>query len=326
MNNLFIVGTPGHYFNLLECIEEFDLKTNDSDLIFLNSNYWSSNQMTEDFINNYIDSTQWKSVNRITLWDSMTQKIYSIDNIQKIFSIIFQILTKYSFKKYDYLVLSQIEQFYSKLFYFFVFPKKVISLDEGNAIFRVLKLINSKRLRWPLPKKIIFFSSYNIQVQKYDTVVKCNYEYSKKILKKSIIKSDDVWFIGSPYLENELMDKDLYFESIKKIRSAYKFKNIKYFPHRREKKDNLNILAKYYQFSIMKIDCPIEMFFLQNRKLPNIISGFFSAALFNLQKMTEENIEIHSYFVQRHDSLTSMKEFIEIKNQYKEAGIRVINL
>ena len=167
---------------------------------------------------------------------------------------------------------------------------------------------------------------YNIEVKKYDTLVKCNYDFSRKILKKSIIDSDDVWFIGSPYLEDKLMDKDLYWKSIEKIRSDYKFKNIKYFPHRREKEENLKILQQVYQFSIMKIDCPIELFLLHNGQLPNTISGFLSAALLNLKNMTEENIEIHSYFINRCDSLTSSDEFMKIKNQYLDAGIRVINL
>ena len=76
MKNLFIVGTPSHYFNLLECIEKFGFETSESELIFLSDNYWSSDQATENFIDNYIDVKKWKSVNRITLWDSMTQKIY----------------------------------------------------------------------------------------------------------------------------------------------------------------------------------------------------------------------------------------------------------
>jgi len=326
MKNLFIVGTPSHYFNLLECIEKFGLKTCESDLIFINDNYWSSDQLTENFIDNYIDVKKWKSVNRITLWDSMNQKIHSIDNIKKIFSLIFQILTKHSLKKYDHLVVSQVEQFYSKLFYFFVSANKVVSLDEGNAVFRVLANINNKRFRWPIPKSIIFFSSYDIKVQKYDTVVKCNYDFSRKILKKTKIDSDEIWFIGSPYLEDKLIEKDLYVKSIEKIRTDYKFKNIKYFPHRREKKENLKILQQVYQFSIMEIDCPIELFLLHNDQLPNTISGFLSAALLNLKNMTERNIEIHSYFMKRHDSLTSPEEFMKIKNQYLDAGIKVINL
>jgi len=326
MNNLFIVVTPSHYFNLLECIEKFDLKTSDSNLVFLNANNWTSDKITENFIDNYIDEKKWKSVNRIMLWDSMNKKIYSIDNIKKISSLIFQILTKYSFKKYDNLVVSQVEQFYSKLFYFFINTNKVISLDEGNAVFKILTMINSKKFRWPLPKKITFFSSYDIKVQKQDMVVKCNYDFSRKILKKAIVESDDIWFIGSPYLEDKLIDKDLYWKSIKKIRTDYKFKNVKYFPHRREKKENLKTLQEVYQFSIMRIDCPIELFLLRSNQLPNNIFGFLSAALFNLQKMTDKKIEIHSYFINTIYSLSLPEEITNIKTQYLDAGIKVIDL
>ena len=63
-----------------------------------------------------------------------------------------------------------------------------------------------------------------------------------------------------------------------------------------------------------------------NDQLPNTISGFLSAALLNLKNMTEKNIEIHSYFMNRQDSLTSPEEFMKIKNQYLDAGIKVIDL
>tara|TARA_B100001250_G_scaffold147843_1_gene126622 strand:+ start:11696 stop:12664 length:969 start_codon:yes stop_codon:yes gene_type:complete len=322
MNNLFIVGTPSHYLNLLECIEKFDLKTTNSDLIFLNDNYSSSDQLTEDFIKNYIDVKRWKSVNRITLWDSVTKKIYSIDNIKKICSLIFHILTKNFVKKYDHLVVSQVDQFYSQLFYFFVSAKKVISLDEGNAIFKILQRINSRRFRWPIPSKIIFFSSYDIEVPNGDTLVICNYNFSKKKLKETRIVSSDVWFIGSPYLEDKLVDKELYWQSIEKIRKDFQFKKINYFPHRRESEENLKILQRVHQFSIMRIDCPIELFLLQNNQLPSIISGFSSAALMNLQKITKKDIEIHSYFINTDDKPSD--EFI--KNQYLDQGITVIDL
>ena len=80
--------------------------------------------------------------------------------------------------------------------------------------------------------------------------VRCNYDFSKNKLKTSKVNHNEVWFIGSPYIEDGLINKDLYWAYIRKIRNDYKGQSIKYFPHRREKKKYLKFLEKDYQFSI----------------------------------------------------------------------------
>jgi len=327
MNNLFIVGTPSHYFNLLECIKKFDLKTSESKLLFLNNNSQSSDEIIDNFIKKYINTNEWKSVQRIPLWDSISQKIYSIHNIKIMTLFVFKILRMSLFKKYNYLVVSQVDQFYSKCFYFIASANKIISLDEGNAVFRIVDQRNSnKRSSLFMPKRIIFFSSYSIKVERPDIVVRCNYDFSKNKLKTSKVNHNELWFIGSPYIEDRLINKDLYWTYIRKIRNDYKGKSIKYFPHRREKKKYLKILEKDYQFSIIKIDCPIEFFLLDNDQLPRIISGFLSAALLNLRNITNANIQIHSYFIDSNNIESFSGELIKIKNQYLNSDIEVIDL
>ena len=66
MKNLFILSTPPHYYNLLQYIEQFEVNTKDSELLFLSS-FFTPDKIMDDFINKYIDKSEWKSVRRISL-------------------------------------------------------------------------------------------------------------------------------------------------------------------------------------------------------------------------------------------------------------------
>ena len=323
MKNLFILSTPAHYFNLLQYIEQFDVKTEESDLLFLSS-FSTSDKIMDNFIDQYIDIDNWKSVRRISLWDTMSKKIYSSSNLKKITIFFIKVIGLYSLRKYNHLIVSQVDQFYCKVFYFLVSFKKVIALDEGNAVFEIIHNRNNKNLF--MPKKITFFSSYDINVQQPDTLVKCEYLFSKKILKDTTINKNEICFIGSPYLEDGLIEKNLYHSYVSKIADDYRGKTIKYFPHRREKDKNLRILKENYKFSIIQIDLPIELYFLEKKMSPEIILGFTTAALLNLKKITNNETQIYSYYINSKHLKSFSNELIKIKKQYEECGIKMIDL
>jgi len=91
MKNLFIIGTPGHYFNLLECIEKFELKKENSDLLFLNSNSTCPDKLLDNFVDNYVNKNDWNRVIRISLWDIPSRKLFSFHNIRLIITFLIKI-------------------------------------------------------------------------------------------------------------------------------------------------------------------------------------------------------------------------------------------
>jgi len=326
MKNLFILSTPPHYYNLLQYIEQFDVVKKDSELVFFSS-FFTTDDMIDDFIENHINKNDWKSVRRISLWQTKFQKIYSPSNLLKIFFFLKKLLLFYSFRSYNHLVVNQLDQLYSKFFYFFTSYQKVISLDEGNDVFRTIEdRYNRKKSNFFMPKKIIFFSSYNIKVQQPDILVKCQNLYSKKIIKNRQINDNEIFFIGSPYIEDSLIKKSVYFSYLDIIKRDFENKKIKYFPHRRENHNNLIFLKENYNFSIQEIDLPIEFYFLRLEKSPKIILGFLTHALLGLKKLSNKDTLVRSYYIDSNQLESSSDELIQIKNEYQETGIEVVDL
>lgn len=326
MKNLFILSTPPHYYNLLQYIEQFEVVKKDSELVFFSS-FFTTEDMIDNFIENHINKNDWKSVRKISLWQTKFEKIYSPSNLLKIFFFLKKLLLFYSFRSYNHLVVNQLDQLYSKFFYFFTFYQKVISLDEGNDVFRAIEdRYNRKKSNFFMPRKIIFFSSYNIKVQQPDTLVKCKNLYSKKIIKNRQINDNEIFFIGSPYIEDSLIKKSVYFSYLDIIRRDFENKKIKYFPHRRENHNNLIFLKENYNFSIQEIDLPIEFYFLRLEKSPKIILGFLTHALFGLKKLSNKDTLVRSYYINSNQLESSSDELIQIKNEYQDAGIEVVDL
>ena len=326
MKNLFILSTPPHYYNLLQYIEQFDVVKKDSELVFFSS-FFTTDDMIDDFIENHINKNDWKSVRTIALWQTKFEKIYLPSNLLKIFFFLKKLLLFYSFRSYNHLVVNQLDQLYSKFFYFFTSYQKVISLDEGNDVFRTIEdRYNKKKSNFFMPKKIIFFSSYNIKVQQPDTLVKCQNLYSKKIIKNRQINDNEIFFIGSPYIEDSLIKKSVYFSYLDIIKRDFENKKIKYFPHRRENPNNLIFLKENYNFSIQEIDLPIEFYFLRLEKSPKIILGFLTHALLGLKKLSNKDTLVRSYYIDSNQLESSSDELIQIKNEYQEAGIEVVDL
>jgi hypothetical protein len=326
MKNLFILSTPPHYYNLLQYIEQFEVNTKDSELLFLSS-FFTPDKIMDDFINKYIDKSEWKSVRRISLWQTKFKKIYSPSNLFKIFLLLFNIFLFYSFRKYNHLVVNQVDQSYCKFFYIFVSFNKLIALDEGNDVFRIShNRIHNTKSNLFMPKKIIFFSSYKIDVKEPDILIECKNLYSKKIIKYRKINKNEIFFIGSPYLDDGLIEEDIYYKYIDKIRKDFENTNIKYFPHRRENEKNLSILKNNYNFLIQRIDIPIELYFLKINISPEVIIGFSSNALFSLKKLSNDNTLVRSYYITAKNLHSFSDELIQIKKQYKYAGIEVLDL
>jgi len=326
MKNLFILSTPPHYYNMLQYVEQFDIVKKNSEVVFFSS-FFTSEDMIDDFIENHINKNDWKSVRRISLWQTKFEKIYSPSNLLKIFFFLKKLLFFYSFRNYNHLVVNQVDQLYTKFFYFFTSYQKVISLDEGNDIFRTIEdRYNKKKSNLFIPKKIIFFSSYNIKVQQSDTLVKCQNLYSKKIIKNRQISEDEIFFIGSPYIEDSLIKKSVYYSYLDIIKRDFENKKIKYFPHRRENHNNLILLKENYNFSIQEIDLPIEFYFLSLEKSPKIILGFLTHALLSLKKLSNEDTLVRSYYIDSSQLKSSSDELIQIKNDYQKAKIEVVDL
>lgn len=195
-NQLALIGTPGHYFNLLECLEQLNIDKKNTTLILFN---FSSDTSTNAFFDNQIDKRLWKKVKKIAVWETSRSSIYSVSNIYKLVAYFFSLLQFVINRKFDTVIVNQIDVAYYKLAYNCCSFNRIISLDEGNAIIRFIEERNAKKDQesrfLSLPKSIVFFSSYDIAVQAPDSLIHCNYDYSNKTLQLKEIDEELVIFL-----------------------------------------------------------------------------------------------------------------------------------
>ena len=112
------------------------------------------------------------------------------------------------------------------------------------------------------------------------------------------------------------------------IRDYYSNFHVTYFSHRRESEKNLTKIRNKFNFSCKTLDLPIELYFLKIESMPEIISGFSSAAIFNLRKMTIESpIKFDAHCIDFNSIKNSHSDKLELVfEDYKKNNINIINL
>lgn len=326
MNNLVIIGTPGHYFNLIECLDQLNIKKENCDLIFLN---FPSDIINNTFINQTVIREEWHSFHKISVWEKKYSKLNPY-NIFIILCFFFKTIAKFFLKKYNKVIVNQINQFCYRFILSIVKANKTISLDEGNFVLKFVyeRYCNDKKRKYffPIPNELIFFTAYSFEVQNNDSIIPFNYSKSKRQVSLKKLNQNEEWFIGSPILEDGLIPKNIYWEKIKEICISHNFKRIKYFPHRREENYKLKILKNDFNFEIVKTFLPVELFLTKQNMLPGKIKGFSSAAILNLNKILEKKeVEFSSFYLSFDWDKDLKPTFDKIYLDLKSRGIKVID-
>ena len=157
---------------------------------------------------------------------------------------------------------------------------KTIILDDGtnvlDNVFQKFKFLNCEVFS---AFESTYFKDYKYQVN--------NYYFLKKKLKKLSGYSNNIYFLGSPFVEFNIMKENEYVSILRKIISFLKFKNkIIYVPH---PKENPIYLKKYIKnIIILNIDCPIELYLLGKNKYPKKVIALGSTALIILKKLSNK--------------------------------------
>src|SRR5690606_6060660 len=134
-------------------------------------------------------------------------------------------------------------------------------------------------LKFKAPDNIGFFTIFDKYVNHRNTIAN-----EMKSMHGDIKKIDDnIYWIGSPIVEDGIVSDEYYFSSLKCYCKTIGLNcKIIYIPHRRESVDKINRIKNEIGITINYIDCPIELFFLNEDSYPKIVISFFSTALFTL--------------------------------------------
>lgn len=207
------------------------------------------------------------------------------------------------------LFLGSIFSKYLKVLSFFARRKTLIYLDDGASTLRAYSLMKNN-----LMPKVNMFTFYNLEWFLNTKTEIHNFELLRESL--SYKKSEKSYFIGQPYQNMLGFTKEEYLKAILKIVKNYSAnEDLIYIPHRME---NLDILKNIKGITILKIDIPIELYFLFKSKTdPKKIYSCYSSALTTLKLFYPES-ELYSIESEQgvHKELQAVYEY------YNQLGIK----
>lgn len=279
LNNLFIVGTPLQLLNAIEAVKHFKLENN---ILVIVHRSLKANKAQIDSIRNLY---KWTEV--INIEYSKNSSILKYINLVK------------DLKKdvYKYIFIPKLEVV-PKLVIANVEKEKVFLLDDGVMTMSIyennikkdkINKYNFKELRFlffglkiKIKDKINLFTYFDLEPILGIDVVKNRLTFLKdKYLKGAIADSSNIYFLGHP--SSQFLDDTTYLKSLSSLIDKSD-KKIIYIPHRGESsemKDKLHSINNPH-FSIIDINMPVELYFLENNIYPLEVIAYYSTALITL--------------------------------------------
>ena len=163
--------------------------------------------------------------------------------------------------------------------------------SRRDVVGRFLRLFG---LRFHHPKKVTFFTIYDdITPPKADTVQANHFARLRQSLK-GFKQAQEVWFLGTCYVEHNYAYADKYLEIMRAVKAQFSGKTLYYFPHRYESDENLKNIATL-GFTIKRPNMAIEPWIIANGKLPVAIAAVATSAIDNISHMFKGAIPMHIF-------------------------------
>ena len=329
--NLFLISSPLQLLNALEAREYYDLNSENCVLIIFKGSLKTNYQQMQYMIK----TSEWKELFVLrggygTLsWFRRTEHIKLLckklgeSRITKVFLG-------------DY----RLDLWHDLLNY--ISYGEFILLDDGDATLDIYKNISESTSIGPsksemkscikrFAKKIIFnistrmhkanrttfFTVFDLNEQCCLKIVKNEYKYLKKKLEKSIL-SDEVYFLGKPLSELEIVKESKYLEYFKKFIEYYYPLKIVYIPHRRESKKKLRGIGNN-GIEVKWLNTCLEYELCISETVPKVITSFYSSAIPNCMEIFGKLIEIHAIKIDQMDISKPMQlEIAEVYTYYEK--------
>lgn len=187
------------------------------------------------------------------------------------------------------------------LFVAIVKPESFFIMDEGTASFQVSLLRNKKNqfhinhfiksllygLRIAFPKKLTYFTQFNLNINPRDSIEKYEIEKGANVLVQ--LDPDVSIFLGSSVVEANLMEEEIYLKLLAQVYQQKQTKDYHYYPHRKENPSKL-IRITEIGFIIKRNEVPFETYFKENTTSATILSSFFTTSV--LDNIAQSNLHI----------------------------------
>ncbi len=251
---LYLINSPSEFLCFVEWCYKCSVNKNDITIIVGFSNDQSVRQIR------YLSKEYYNFCDCLFLSDLFYENFFKLFlNLYKIFH----------FKK-NLVVVGDYKYYLNKPIY--LRATKFILLDEGISLTRLEKN-NFLNKDYKLFSVFKHFNNIQIVHNKFAFL-------KKKISKNKKIDNNKIILLGTRAAEYNLITKKFYYEKIVKFCELYSMNKIIFIPHREDKIVEEFKMPK--NITVHKISKPIEVELTFMDDFPKIISGFYSAALFNL--------------------------------------------
>jgi len=323
MKVLSIISSPLQLLNFKEYIKSNNIKN--YDLIILSFIKKEEEQIT--YSANVLKLKIHKKINRLSFLQYCQLKSFSKTN-----------------DKYNQLIIGNFFSDPHLFLYHTSRIKNLVVLDDGinsslidkyyktekkiiKSNFIKIFLFNFFKIKTSYPLKFTMFTLFDIHFKSNNIkLIKNNFSYVKSLIK-SFNDDDDIYLVGQPFVElNMITNKDYEF-ILSKIKSKYN--KIVYIPSRKESDLNLEKIHKKFGFEILKTMTNIELYFIDNGLIPKKIIGFNSSALITLNNIfnSQENlINIISYKIDFESNRLSSNDINKYYQKLRDSKIKILKL
>jgi len=189
-----------------------------------------------------------------------------------------------------------------------------------NCIFKIFSIDVS------YPKYINLFTFFNNITSKKINVISNNLFFTKNLISDIELK-DEVFLIGQPFVEINLIKKQDYFNYLKKLKRN--FKNITYIPSRKELRNKIDEIENSLEYKILYPGINIELFFIIENFLPKKIFSFTSTSLILLDLIfnSKENLtDINSIILESTEKRFSSSIISSYYDTIKKCNLKMVKI
>jgi hypothetical protein len=141
-----------------------------------------------------------------------------------------------------------------------------------------------------------YFSIYELPESFGARVYRNNCQFTKAHARDQK-SGEEVWILGTPMKEKEMMPFDRYLNCLRTIVRSLPGVTVVYIPHRAENGETLERLQAAVPVAVRRLGTAVEFHLARTSVIPRAVCGFFSSALFSVSRLFEGRIDVRAYYI-----------------------------
>ncbi|SMM99269.1 hypothetical protein SPONN_391 [uncultured Candidatus Thioglobus sp.] len=273
--NLFIVFSPLQIINAIEAIHHFKCKNN-----ILLINYKPRQDKNNAQMDDLVGYHKWDEIIKVGSGGRRSKFLIYVKLIKRLKKVQYDHVFVAGFTSAIYTIVANLKK--NKLFFM---DDGVGTITAYHDIFapNVKIKLRLKHMRFWLfgirtkfTDKINIFTYFDLQPLPHVAVIPNKLRWFSKNYTANLTRDKRVYFLGHPHDDKP----EIYLKTVECFLKKQNFEVV-YIPHRFEKiNKSLRAMFEKNSVKVEIINMPVEMYFLINKIMPNVVVGFYTSAFF----------------------------------------------